>query len=270
MADILESPENSLISQSKAAREGLHGINADGFGVAWFDQSFDQEAGAFKSIQPAWNDSNLRHLIRKIRSSCFIGHVRACTVGDVAFANCHPFTYRQCALAHNGTIREFSNLRRQLLNELNDDIFENVKGNTDSEHFFALIMQYYYGQPEKLSLQQAAVKAFNTIEGWQAKQPDSYFSHINMVLTDGNQMIATRYTSKGEHQISLYYAHGHSLDHTDDPALLVDGEESNVFIVASEPLTDYAGEWHEFPQNHLLHIDHRLKPEFIALCALSG
>ena len=147
MADILEGPENSLISQSKAAREGLHGINADGFGVAWFDHSFDQEAGAFKSIQPAWNDSNLRHLISKIRSNCFIGHVRASTVGDVAFSNCHPFTYQQCAMAHNGTIREFASLRRQVLAELDDDIFENVKGNTDSEHFFALIMQYYYAEP---------------------------------------------------------------------------------------------------------------------------
>ena len=49
---ILDAPENSLISQSRHAREGLYGLNADGFGIAWYQHSVDNLPAVFKSILP--------------------------------------------------------------------------------------------------------------------------------------------------------------------------------------------------------------------------
>ena len=77
LSELLEKPKNSLISQSRAAQESSFVLNADGFGVAWYDNSIDQFAGVFKSIRPAWNDNNLHHIASKIKSDCFIGHVRS-------------------------------------------------------------------------------------------------------------------------------------------------------------------------------------------------
>lgn len=267
MADILDKPENALISQSRAARETLHGLNADGFGVAWYNQAIDCIPGTFKSTQPAWNDSNLRHIITKIRSTCFLGHVRASTVGDVSFANCHPFTYHDCAMAHNGTIRHFNTLRRKMLGALNDELFENVKGNTDSEHFFALIMQAYYGKKSSttlptISLKEAILEAIAMINAWQADHDETHFSRLNIILTDGQQLIATRYANKGQTNLSLYYAIGHSIDQSDDHALLINGKKQNIFLIASEPLTDYTEEWHEVPENYLVYVDDHMAPQF--------
>ena len=139
--ELLVKPKNSLINQSRDAKEGRLGLNADGFGLGWYSHEIDKIPGVFKSTQPAWNDNNLKHLANKIKSSCFLAHVRASTVGDIVLNNCHPFSYHEYAFVHNGTIRFFDKIKRQIINELDDIIFSEIKAQTDSEHLFFLIMQ---------------------------------------------------------------------------------------------------------------------------------
>ena len=104
LARIIDKPSHSLINQSRKARIGTFGLNADGFGIAWYNQNIDPIPAIFKSIQPAWNDQNLRHITSKVESTCFIGHVRASTIGNVNTVNCHPFSFENFAFVHNGTI----------------------------------------------------------------------------------------------------------------------------------------------------------------------
>ena len=98
LSELIEKPENSLIKQSLETKLGKKGINADGFGISWYNQDIDNTPGIFKSTQPAWNDNNLKHLCNKLLSNCFLGHVRASTVGDVTINNCHPFSYKNILL----------------------------------------------------------------------------------------------------------------------------------------------------------------------------
>ena len=44
-------------------------------------------------------------------------------------------------MMHNGGIPQFQRIRRKLLALLDDDVFDWIKGQTDSEHVFALLMQ---------------------------------------------------------------------------------------------------------------------------------
>src|SRR5215469_6529373 len=54
----LYSPAHSLIEQSLHSELGAEATNGDGFGLGWYD---DQPLpGVFRSIEPAWNDQNLR------------------------------------------------------------------------------------------------------------------------------------------------------------------------------------------------------------------
>jgi glutamine amidotransferase len=142
LGELIEKPENSLINQSKSAKNGCHIVNADGFGLSWYDQEVDNKPGIFKSIQPAWNDKNLSHIAQKVASNCFLGHIRASTIGDVTFNNCHPFSYQEYSFAHNGTIRQFEKLRRDLINFIDEELFLSIKAQTDSEHLFFLIMHF--------------------------------------------------------------------------------------------------------------------------------
>ena len=254
LKELLEAPKNSLINQSKQAKEGLHGINADGFGVAWYDQEVDSIPGVFKSIQPAWNDSNLDHLARKVKSNCFLGHVRASTVGDVTLNNCHPFTYGDYSFVHNGTIRHFPDTRRALTTELADVFFNEIRAQTDSEHLFALIMNFLH-LDEQRSLEVAVKKSFEWIKNNQKDKDAEHFSRLNICLTNGIEMIATRYVTKDIDPLSLYYA----TKHFDAPFSESTPEEtpdsSEYTVIASEPLSDYAKEWKEVPNNHYLYID---------------
>lgn len=249
ISQLLDQPVNSLINQSRAARDGSHGINADGFGLAWYDASTGDGPGTFKSTQPAWNDSNLLHLADKIRSTCFLSHVRASTVGDVNFNNCHPFYYKQYSFVHNGTIRQFCKIKRALLNKLDDDLYEEIKGQTDSEHLFFLIMQFLKDNPEH-TLAMAVQQAFNWVINQQEKADDGHYARLNIVITDGKQLIATRFVSKGKDPLSLNYSLNNTIARPEDTT-----NAGASVIIASEPLTDYAPSWEELPVNHYLLVD---------------
>ena len=68
---MLYTPVHSLIDQSLRSRLGAETTNGDGFGVGWYDAA--PAPGVFRSIEPAWNDQNLRELAGHIRSHLPIG-----------------------------------------------------------------------------------------------------------------------------------------------------------------------------------------------------
>jgi glutamine amidotransferase len=243
--DLLEKPNNSLIKQSRAAKEGGHGINADGLGMAWYNLKIDREPGIFKSIQPAWNDTNLVHISKKIESNCFLGHIRASTIGDVTHSNCHPFANNEYSFVHNGTIRHFDKIKRKLLEQLSEDLFLSIKGQTDSECLFHLILKYLY--EDECALESAVRKAFDWICEAQSQYDDTHFSRLNIVITNGKEMVSTRFVSKSHDPISLHYCI--------KPSQTLGIKDSNrAIIIASEPLDSNLECWEEVPYNHSLAI----------------
>ncbi len=51
---------HSLVDQSLHSRLGAETTNGDGFGVGWYGAP--DTPGVYHSIEPAWNDQNLREL----------------------------------------------------------------------------------------------------------------------------------------------------------------------------------------------------------------
>ena len=260
LADVLEKPANSLINQSREAREAKRGLNADGFGIGWYNLAVDPSPGIYKSIQPAWSDANLRHLAAKITSRCFIGHVRASTVGDVNLYNCHPFSYGPFLFVHNGTIRGFERIKRGLSNTLSDEFFSCINGQTDSEYFFNCWMMRVAQLPKPYDWQQIAnafQEVVRLIKQEQVKIGEPPLFKLNTVLTDGHSLLVTRYIAdETEEPLSLYYA--------------VEGvnalfRHSEAVLIASEPLTDYAQEWQQIPLNSMLLVDPELNIKTIEI-----
>ena len=264
LSQMLDAPENSLINQSRQAQISKIKLNADGFGIGWYDHSIDQEPGLFKSIRPAWNDPNLKHIASKIRSQCFVGHVRASTTGDVDTFNCHPFLYQSFLFAHNGAIHGFEDIRRHLLRMLDDHTFRIIQGQTDTEHFFALMMGFLYQNEQPFTLNHFAdafVQSTLEIKQLQQAHSNDSLSKINSVLTDGEQMIVTRYISDpNQPSLSLYYTPSDYIDEEGHYRVIQSAnKEPGAVLVASEPLDDIVGEWKEIPSNHMLFIDKDLK-----------
>jgi len=89
--ELIFKPEHSLIEQSLSATSGATPTNGDGFGIGW--RGTKETPGLYRSVQPAWNDRNLRDLAEHIESGHFIAHVRAATGTAVQHSNCHPFRF---------------------------------------------------------------------------------------------------------------------------------------------------------------------------------
>ncbi len=258
--EVLFKPKNSLIKQSTRAKESEVVLNGDGFGIGWYNHEIDPEPGLFTSIQPAWNDRNLAYISPKIRSGCFFTHVRAATGTSVSYFNCHPFHYKRFLFMHNGAIGHFKAIKRQIRRKLSDEAYESIKGQTDSEHFFALFLDYFIKKGSHHSVADI-VKilklTLNDILKMQQKFGDSELTRLNVVITDGYHMIAMRYASDIKRIHSLHYSFGSRYQYRQglchmDPAT----ERSNgAVIIASEKLDNHRADWNTVPPNHILTID---------------
>lgn len=168
--EVIFKPQNSLINQSKRATLSTITTNGDGFGVGWYGGR--ETPGVYHEVLPAWNDSNLRNLAHQLSSGLFLAHVRASTGTDTSRSNCHPFRHGKWLFMHNGVIGGYASIRRDLEQMINDDVYPNRLGTTDSELFFHLL--FSEGLPD---------------------DPVGAMSRTIARVTDGDQLYALRYST---------------------------------------------------------------------------
>jgi glutamine amidotransferase len=214
--ELLLKPKNSLVHQSYGAEEMSQTLNGDGFGLGWYVHGISQKPGLFRSISPAWNNNNLIYNAPLIQTDCLFAHVRAASEGAISEANSHPFHYEQFLMMHNGVVPYFPKIKRRLLSLLNDELFLWVKGQTDSEHVFALLMQHFVnlrGSASSISTQQIKQGFQQTFDVIQNLKRDAGIAHevstFNMMITDGHRIFGTRFSSDPERETrTLYYSSG--------------------------------------------------------------
>ncbi|MBA2656590.1 MAG: class II glutamine amidotransferase [Tatlockia sp.] len=252
--DILVKPVNSIIMQSLHARESNIPTNGDGFGLGWYAPKISDKPALFTSVSPAWNDRNLLNITAKITAPCFFAHVRAASVAGVTSYNCHPFIYGRWMLMHNGSISDFIAVKRHLRHLLDDDIYNWIQGETDSEHLFAVFLQLAKGK----DLHQISIVAdvleetFIVINELVDKYAYENASYFNICLTDGKRLIASRYcTQTNSVPESLHYFVGTSLHRY----LEMQGLAPRAALISSEKLTNFNADWLDVPAYHFLLID---------------
>lgn len=270
LADLLYNSENSIISQSRKAKETHQPVNADGFGLGWYNHEIEPNPCVIKSILPAWSSSNLRNLSRKILTNNFFAHVRAASPGSpVTIQNCHPFVSGNLMFMHNGIVWEFPKVRRKFQNELSDENYENIVGSTDSEHIFWLFINFLKNDlnPTKEELISAMQKTFAIIIELQNQAETEEVPHLNFALTDGKNLLATKFTSnKSNGPVSLYYALPEKIE-VKNKELCLSGNSENrkAILVASEPLSDEKVVWQSVPNNSIFISDENLNYEILPI-----
>lgn len=264
--ELLFKPTNSLIKQSIKARETDEPLNGDGFGLGWYVHQIDFTPAVFTSTQPAWNDKNLQHLSAKIRTHCLFAHVRAASSGGVNPYNCHPFNYKRLLFMHNGEIGGFDKIKRYIRRKLSDEIYNWIKGQTDSEHFFALFLEIAKKMKADNNIATVSHVMRETIRQIAALQKkygvEDEITYLNVAITDGFSLLATRYTSRPDLPCpTLYYSAGSSYQEENGnchmlPPIPEEGNEA--ILLVSEKLTNYKAEWQEIPLNHMLLVPQNL------------
>lgn len=242
LSELLIKPNNSLIKQSLISKESQTVTNGDGFGLGWYTP-YNRTPALFTSLFPAWNDQNLSYLAKKTKSSLFFAHIRAASTGGVSQSNCHPFIYKNWLFMHNGWIPHFEKIKRQIQNLLDEDIFNWIKGTTDSELIFALFLQLSKKKKIQTSndihlLLLETLKIIDELVNSHRKS----VCYFNICITDGKHVVAFRYcTSSKAKPETMYFFREESI--------------SKHVVVTSEKLSSQGVKWEAIPRNHSLLID---------------
>lgn len=276
--ELLYQPNNSLVKQVYDAQM-LNMLNLAGFGMlGWDPHSHNPERPfCYRSAHLPIFDRNLKDLAEKLRVSTLIGHVRGVpyhervTVGE---QNLHPFQYPNTpvVLAHNGHLADFEKMRFALLEHIRPTIAQQIRGNTDSEWIYALLLsqlEVHETRPLASDLTRAMVATLRILGNVREQHSIGTSSPANLFVTDGETVVVARYTfdygrydtsdlsaiAQSDHSyLSLWYTTGtvYGLHDGEWKMINIQGKEASSILVSSEPLTHDASTWCEVPEYSML------------------
>lgn len=222
---LLLAPPHSLLRQSYAPRLQRHGrVNADGFGVGWYDHSVRPEPARYRRDRPIWSDRSLASMAGLVRSGAVLAAVRDATPpAPVEESGSPPFASGPWLFAHNGVVAGFVDGAGAALRQgLSDGRRHQIEGSSDSAVVFAVVLDALDGGASPPEALEAAVGRVLAVAP----------ARLNLVLTDGRQLAATAWGD------SLFLLDG-------------DGMSGGGVIVASEP-GDEAPGWRPLPDGSVV------------------
>lgn len=223
VGELITRGPHSLQTQSWAPRDMRGGgtINADGYGAAWWN---GPETARYRSDAPMWTDSAGVQTLRSVRSQAVLAAVRSATVGmPVVSTAAAPFTDGQWAFSHNGVVRGWPHALATLAQQLPVTDLMTMDAPTDSALLWALLRNRLRRNEPTQAVAELACEVAAAAPG----------SRLNLLLSDGEQIVATAWE--------------HSLSH-----LAVDDLEGhNSVVVASEPYDDDPA-WQSVPDHSLV------------------
>jgi len=242
LEELLYKPAHSLIDQSLHSRLGAETTNGDGFGVGWY--AAEDTPALFHSIEPAWNDRNLRELATHIASPLVFAHVRASSGSPIQQTNCHPFRHGRWLWMHNGLIRGFDEVKRDLAFEVDPSLYSRIEGSTDSELLFFLALTYGLEVEAVAAVERAVAFVEATGRAHGVEHP----IQMTIATTNGRQLWVFRYSSERQSRSLFFSSSVHTLRalYPDNPVFENLAEETR--IVVSEPLGELPGAWNEMPE----------------------
>ena len=223
LASIVLDPPHSLLHQAWQPRHQRPGaVNADGFGVGWYDRARRPEPARYRTTRPIWGDRSFASLAGLVASGAVLAALRDATPpAPIEESGTPPFTAGPWLFAHNGAVDGYGvdpSVRTRLRRLVSDERAAGVEGAADSELLFALALDALHvdaGLGEALAAVIPTVAKVTT-------------ARLNMIVTDGTELAAT----------SL----GHSL-------FVREGDGS--VVVASEPYDDDPA-WRPVPEGSMV------------------
>jgi glutamine amidotransferase len=202
----------------------------------------------FRSIRPAWNDSNLLDLAAHIESPLFMAHVRATSLATVQETNCHPFRYQNWLFVHNGQIAKFELMRQSLLEKIAPKYFANILGSTDSEVMFHLALTFGL----ETDVPAAIAAMVREVEAAAREVEVNEALWMTLAISDGTNLWGFRYGSDGKGP-TLYITPGMEEINQLSPEVAKKVGRFAACLV-SEPIGNYQDKWKPIPENSQIFI----------------
>jgi predicted glutamine amidotransferase len=241
--ELLLNRDRSLVDQSLHSQLGATTTNGDGFGIGWYGDG--PEPHLYRSTHPAWNDHNLRELASSISSPLFFSHVRASTGTAIQETNTHPFRHGRWLWMHNGAIRGYETVMRELRFAIDPSLYSSIQGTTDSETMFYLALTF--GLEDDVPT--AVERMVGLVEETGTRAGIQHPMQMTVATSDGNRLWAFRYSSENDSRSLFYSTRVDELRalYPEMGAFAELSDESRVIV--SEPLGDLPGAWNAVPES---------------------
>lgn len=216
----------------------LSAEHADGWGLAVHGRlGWDVHRNPVR----AGDCDRFKELAAKARGEILLAHIRKRTVGPIGEENTHPFRRGKYVFAHNGTITAIDSF------VASDERRAEIKGDTDSERFFAWLLTHVDAMGD---IDRALIHAVDVA----TKRPD--LGAANFLFSNGKALWAFR-SGRTLHTLERrpgdpvkVTRHAHETDAELETSW---SPRRHGFLVASEQMT---GEpWKEVAEGTLLRID---------------
>ena len=287
LESLLLTPENSLINQTLDPElHPLLQLAGWGFG-AWSDHLLKPEQPLiYRRPMAAFYDDNAEGIIPSLQASTMLAHVRAAgyDAGAVlADENCHPFSFEGTPwiIAQNGAVHHWTILQRELLTHCKDEYLEQMRGTTDTEFLYVLLLSVLDGDhvddvqrgfERVLQLMLGAMNTLDLVE----------LTKLKIALVAPNRIIGVNYgaDANGNPDASGDWRELRESDDSDDrsksmllePMYALTGKnfddyegsydvdvtpanEATSAIFASEPLTEDDEQWEHIEFGHLVALE---------------
>jgi len=175
---------------------------------------------------------------------------------------------------HNGSVPSFKSIKLALCALLPHDVFRGITGTTDSEHIFALFLGFLPDLDNAVPLsdfisavEKTMAMLLQLLAAANIYDPCS----LNLVFSDGINVVATRFRSGKEAPPSLYYNYGSDFICKEGRFLGRGSSRPSEIVISSAPLSreeniaeepslssstgkisDAIGQWVLMPRDHLL------------------
>jgi glutamine amidotransferase len=242
--EVLYKPQHSLIDQSLHARLGVDTTNGDGFGLGWYSPD-SQTPALFRSIEPAWNDRNLREVAGHVESPLFLAHIRASTGTAVQQTNCHPFRHENWIWVHNGLVNDFHLIKRDLALAVDESLYPQMEGSTDSEMLFYLALTFGLEDDPPAAVE----RMVDFVEEVGHRHGTEHPIQMTIGTTDGKDVWAFRYSSEGNSRTLYYSTDVRTIRKLYPERTRLQELSDESRLIVSEPLGDLPGVWNEVPES---------------------
>lgn len=157
-----------------------------------------------KAPRESQADKDLHEVVAELRTDLLVGHVREPTVGSLRAENTHPFRFRQWLFAHSGTIGRFAEIRKRMTGAMPSFLERSIKGETDSEVFFHLVLSFLYDKRriedpgvDAALIGETLAEAVQMVDALEAEAGATEGSPYLLLLSNGYVILGLRRGGRG-------------------------------------------------------------------------
>ncbi len=140
MLGVMCNDEDLLKCAVHEVKDSLRCVGGDkheGIGVGYYSQD---DPLLIKKPAARLDDIDYDELLKGINSNVLLTHIRKATVGTWKDVNTHPFRFRKWLFAHVGHLPALEKRRDEIIAGLPPFLARNIRGDTDSELVFHLLL----------------------------------------------------------------------------------------------------------------------------------